>query len=60
MNLSQRDIRMMIYYCWKRNLNPPAICKEMNAALGSGAVIESTCRRWVTRFNNGNFNVEDI
>ena len=32
----------------------------MNAALGSGAVSESTCRRWVTQFNNGDFNVEDL
>jgi len=41
-------------------LNPPAVCKEMNAALGSGAVRESTFCRWVIQFNNGDFNVEDL
>ena len=32
----------------------------MHAVLTSGAVSESTCRRWVTQFNNGDLNVEDL
>ena len=59
MELSRDQIRTLIYYEWKKGLNPPSITKEMNSILGSNTVSERTCRNWVNKFNEGVFSTKD-
>ena len=43
MELEKKEIRTILYYCWKRGLH----------------VTEKACQNWVKQFNNGNFDFED-
>ena len=59
MEFSASDNRKLIYFCWTEGLNPPAIAKKINTLIHDGSVSTRTCQRWVSSFENGNFNVAD-
>ena len=59
MNFDKTDLRKLIYFLWKDDLNPPAIQKKINSVLGEDTISLSTCQRWVSRFNHGNFELTD-
>ena len=53
------ELRVIAYYCWKRGLKPPAICKEINSTLGDGTICVGTCQNYVNKFLNGDFQKND-
>ena len=59
MEITRREVRSIMYYCWMRNLNGSKMSKEINEALGQNTVNERTCRRWIEQSNAGDFNLED-
>jgi len=59
MEIKKREIRTIMYYCWMRNLNGSKMSVEINEALGQNTVNERSCRRWIERFNEGDFNLDD-
>ena len=59
MDIGKQELRVIIYFHWKKGLNPPLIAKEINAILGESTVTECTCQNWVTKFENNLFDIED-
>jgi histone-lysine N-methyltransferase SETMAR len=59
MELDRSQLRTIVYYCWKRNMNPPAICKEVNDVLGDHSISLRTCQNFVHNFLSGDFDVTD-
>lgn len=59
MELNREKLRVIVYYCWKRQMNSPAICKEVNDILGYGTISVRTCQNLVNQFSCGNFNLND-
>lgn len=59
MEFNKTDVRKLIYYCWKREMNGVEICNEINEVLGDETVSVRTCQVWISKFKNGDFNVKD-
>ena len=59
MEFSRGDIRKLIYYNWKRGLNPPAISIEICEILGDNIVTPRNCQNWVKKSNEGGYSVEE-
>ena len=53
MNLSQENLRAIMFYNWKRGLNSEKMAAEMCETLGSNVVTSRTCRNWITKFESG-------
>ena len=52
MELERKEIRTILYCCWKRGLKGRQIAKDI-------IVTERTCQNWVKQFNKGNFDFEE-
>ena len=59
MEFSKEDLRKLIYFHWKSGKNAPQSCRLINNVLGNGTVSESTCLRWINKYEKGDFNVSD-
>lgn len=59
MEFNRKEVRMIIYYAWKRGLSTRDIAKEINMTLGFGTITERTCGTWVKKFRNLEFEVSD-
>lgn len=59
MELNRKDLRKIIYYGWMRGLNASAIANEMCESLGENIVTSRTCLNWITKFNAGDFDVNE-
>lgn len=59
MNLSQENLRAIMFYNWKRGLNSEKMAAEMCETLGSNVVTSRTCRNWITKFESGNEKLQD-
>ena len=58
MNLTRNELRKLIYFCWKEDMNPPAIVNKINQLIGEDTISARTCQRWVNNFNAGNFDAD--
>ena len=47
-----KEIRTILYYCWKRGLNGRQMAKEVNQTFEDTILTERTCQNWVKQFNN--------
>lgn len=59
MELDRVNLRVIVYYCWKRGLHPPDICKGINDSLGDGSISVRTCQNLVNNFSPGDFDVTE-
>ena len=59
MNFTRTELRKLIYFCWKEDMNPPAIANKIKRLIGEDTISAGTCQRWVNNFNAGNFDVDD-
>lgn len=59
MEVKKIHVRSIIWYCFMRRLNGSQMSNEINEACGQGTVNERTCRRWIQKFNEGNFDLDD-
>ena len=59
MEIKKKELRNTMYYCWKRNMNGLNMSKEINEALGECTVNKRTCQRWIKKFKQGNFILDD-
>lgn len=57
--MKRMHVRTIMYYCWMRRLNGSQMSIEINEACGQDTVNERTCRRWIQKFNEGDFNLDD-
>ena len=58
-DFDKNDLRKLIFFLWKEGKSTSALHNKINNVLGSGTVSLSTCQRWVSNFNNGDFDVLD-
>ena len=59
MNLTRNELRKLIYFCWKEDMNPPAKANKINRLIGEDTISAMTCQRWINNSNDGNFDVDD-
>jgi histone-lysine N-methyltransferase SETMAR len=59
MTLDKIELRVLIRYCWKRQLSTRDAAKEICDAEGEGTVHYTTVSRWYKRFDSGDLNLED-
>ena len=59
MEFSKEDLRKLIYFCWKDNMNSVEVSTKINTVLKGDMVNERTCRRWIVRFNQDDYSVQD-
>ena len=59
MTLDKIELRVLIRYCWKRQLSTRDATKEICDAEGEGTVHYTTVSRWYKRFDSGDLNLED-
>lgn len=59
MELSKESLRAIMFYNWKRGMNSEQMATEMCETLGWTCVTARTCRNWISKFEKGNFNLED-
>lgn len=56
---SKEHIRHVILYEFLKRSSASATAKSIQKTYGDGVVTERTCRRWFSRFKNGNYNLQD-
>ena len=59
MELNKEDIRVIAYYCWKRDLTPQEMCNEINETIGENTLALRTCQKYVAQYKEGNFQKKD-
>ena len=59
MTLDKIEFRVLIRYCWKRQLLTRDAAKEICDAECEGTVHYTTVSRWYKRFDSGDLNLED-
>ena len=59
MNFTRTELRKLIYFCWKEDMNPPAIANKIKRLIIEDKISARRCQRWVNNFNAGNFVVDD-
>lgn len=59
MDLSRNDLRVVLCYCYKRHLTSIETRKEICAAYGEDTISLRTCQRWFSKFNLGDFEMDD-
>ncbi len=59
MELSRENLRVILYYCWKRKMTAAAAGKEVNDVLGSGTITARTCQNLFHKFSSGDFDITD-
>lgn len=59
MEFTKEDLRKLIYFCWKDNMNSVEIMTKINTVLEGEIVNERTCRRWIARFKQDDYSVQD-
>ena len=60
MDITNEDTRHLIYFFWRDGKNSVQISNKINEVLGEGTISDRTCRRWIERFEEGNFNAKDV
>ena len=59
MDFTNEDTRHLIYFFWRDGKNSVQISNKINEVLGEGTISDRTCRRWIERFEEGNFIAKD-
>ena len=59
MEFSREELRKLVFFFWKDKKNAVTISNKINSVLGAGSISPSTCQRWVSKFNCGEFDVSD-
>ena len=57
MELERRNV--CIFFCWKRAKSPSNFAHEINSTLRAQTTNERTCRRRISQFKGGDFDVDD-
>lgn len=57
--LSERDIRVLFLFHFKKGLNATTTAKEINELFGPDFCCERTIRRWFLKFSKGDFCLEN-
>jgi hypothetical protein len=58
--MERKQQRFVIKFVWLREYRPCQIHQELFATLGSGAYSEDSVQYWVSRFESGGINCEEI
>src|SRR4051812_7663520 len=53
------ELRVLLRYCWRRDLSTRDAANEFNNAEGEGTVSQPTVSRWFKRFNSEELSLED-
>jgi len=59
MELSRRDKRVLIWYCWKRHLTSQQAQQELAQVLGTDCPSLSSIKEWIAHFHQGRLTFED-
>jgi len=54
-----KSVRPVLFYEYEKGNNAASAFKNICATCGEGSLTKNTCRKWFTRFREGNFNLSD-
>lgn len=54
------ELRVLLRHYWRKNLDAKAAAKAICDVEGEGTVASRTAQKWFKRFNEGNFDLEDM
>ena len=56
---NSRHLREVLIFCFNMKKSAAEAHRMLSNTYGKAAISERTCREWLQRFKNGDFNVED-
>ena len=59
MEVSKYNLRVIMFYNWKRGLNSEEMANEICQTLNINCVTVRTCRNWIAKFDSGDYDFVD-
>ena len=59
MDFDRQDLKKLVYFLWKDNLNSLAIANKINTVLGESTITARNVQNLLTKFKSGDFNADD-